>query len=494
MSSINACSSAITACLLSLVLSVLIPVAASAETTPPNVVLILADDMGTGDVHALNPDSKIPTPHLDRLAGEGMTYTDAHTPSSVCTPTRYGLLTGRYCWRTRLKSGVLNGYGAPLMKPDRITIADMLKNAGYQTGIVGKWHLGLGFAKNGKEFDFTQPVSDGAHTHGFESSFIIPASLDFPPYVYIRDGELTQFPSLPQPARGFPEFLRKGERSPDLVMENVLDDIAREAGSYITEQAKTDTPFFLYVPLTGPHKPVIPHPRYRGKTGLGPYGDFVVQVDETVGQIMQSIDDAKVRDNTIVIYTSDNGSFMRCSEDPDFVDHVEDHSVQEYRADHHRANGPYRGTKADIWEAGHRVPFFVRWPDHVPAGEKSAATICLTDVFATLAEIAGTEVDPKAAEDSYSFTATFDGNSLERPPVIHHSVGGMFAIREGKWKLVLGNGSGGREAPRGKRDKRPYKLFDLSTDIAETKNVIDDHPEVADRLEKACMAIRNQGI
>ncbi|MBB3208902.1 arylsulfatase A-like enzyme [Rhodopirellula rubra] len=466
--------------------------AADTSESRPNVILILADDMGSGDVQVLNPESKIQTPHLDKLAGDGMTFTDAHTPSSVCTPTRYGLLTGRYCWRTRLKSGVLNGYGEPLMTSHRVTIAGALKEAGYHTGIVGKWHLGLGFQKDGKNFDFTQPVSDGPHTHGFDSSFIIPASLDFPPYVYIRNGELTQFPSLPQAANGFPAYLRQGERSPDLVMENVLDDIARETDRYIDSHASGDEPFFLYVPLTGPHKPVLPHPRFHGKTELGPYGDFVMQVDETVGQIMKSIDDAEIRNNTIVIYTSDNGSFMRCTDNPDFVDHVDDETVQEYRSDHHRANGPYRGTKADIWEAGHRVPFFVRWPDQVQPGTKATQTVCLTDVFATLTEIAGVEMDTRSADDSYSFLPALSGKSFERAPVIHHSVSGMFAIRDGKWKLVLGNGSGGREQPRGKRDQRPYQLFDLSTDIAETNNVIADHPEVADRLEKACMAIREQ--
>ncbi|MCM2374629.1 sulfatase family protein [Aporhodopirellula aestuarii] len=478
--------------LLSLFCALFLATQIVAEDARPNVVVILADDMGSGDVHALNAESKIPTPNLDGLAGDGMTFTDAHTPSSVCTPTRYGLLTGRYCWRTNLKKGVLNGYGEPLMKADRETIAGMLRANGYHTGIVGKWHLGLGFAKDGKQFDFSKPVSDGPHTHGFDSSIIIPASLDFPPYVYIRDGELTAFPSLAQPANDFPAYLRKGERSPDLVMENVLDDIAREADRYIDSRVTEDKPFFLYVPLTGPHKPVLPHPRFRGTTELGPYGDFVAQVDETVGQILQSIDDAKVRENTIVIFTSDNGSFMRCTDNPKFVDHVEDETQQEYRADHHRANGVYRGTKADIWEAGHRVPFFVRWPGHANPGSVSDQTICLTDVFATLADVIQAEIGPKSADDSYSFLDALSGQPITRPPVIHHSVAGMFAIRDGKWKLVLGNGSGGREQPRGVADQRPYQLFDLSTDIAEKNNVIDDYPEVAARLEAGCMAIREQ--
>ena len=336
----------------------------------PNVVVILADDMGYGDVQALNPDSKIPTPNLNRLAADGMTFTDAHTGSAVCTPTRYGLVTGRYCWRTRLTSGVLNGYGEPLMDQSRQTIADFLGGQGYHTGIVGKWHLGLGFAKDGQDFDFSKPVSDGPHTHGFAFSHIIPASLDFPPYVYIRNGEITKFPSVEQAAVSFPKFLRKGERGPDLIMEEVLDELARQAGGYIERQSKTEQPFFLYVPLTAPHKPVWPHPRFVGMTDLGPYGDFVTQVDATVGDILKSIDEAGVRDETLVIYTSDNGSFMRRSSDPNFVDHVLDETVQEYRETHHTANGPFRGTKADIYEAGHHVPFFARWPGNIEAGSE----------------------------------------------------------------------------------------------------------------------------
>jgi len=463
---------------------------AAEDTARPNIVVILADDMGYGDVQALNPDSKIPTPNLDRLVSEGMTFTDAHTPSAVCTPTRYGLVTGRYCWRTRLKRGVLNGYGEPLIARDRVTVADFLKDQGYATGIVGKWHLGLGFAKKGDgSFDFSQPIDDGPHTHGFQFSHVIPASLDFPPYLFIRDGKPTEFPSLTQPAQKFPAFLRKGERSPDFVMEDVLDDLVAEATGFITRQAKQEQPFFLYFPLTAPHKPVLPHPRFRGTTDLGPYGDFVAQVDATVGGVLKAIDDAEIADDTLVIYTSDNGSFMY-RYDNDRKDHVDDETVQGYRAEHHRANGPFRGTKADIWEAGHHVPFFVRWPGHVQAGSKNDTTICLTDVFMTLADIinADDDVPADAAPDSHSFAALLAGQTPEqtRPPVIHHSVAGMFAIRDGKWKLVLGNGSGGRQQPKGKAFEKPYALFDMEADIAEQTNVIDRHPEVARRLEAAC--------
>jgi arylsulfatase A-like enzyme len=465
------------------------------EAAKPNIVVILADDMGYGDVRALNPTSKIPTPHVDQLAADGMTFTDAHTPSAVCTPTRYGLLTGRYCWRTRLTKGVLNGYGVPLIDQPRETIADFLGRQGYHTGIVGKWHLGLGFATRGPDLDFSKPVSDGPHTHGFAFSHVIPASLDFPPYVYIRDGKITDFPKLEQPAVSFPRFLRKGERSPDLIMEEVLDELASQADGYIRRQANPDQPFFLYIPLTAPHKPVWPHRRFVGNTKLGPYGDFIAQVDAIVGDILKSIDDADVRDNTLVIYTSDNGSFMRRFSDPDFVDHVQDETVQAYRQSHHRANGPFRGTKADIYEAGHHVLFFARWPEKITSGSECAETICLTDIFRTTADIVGANPHADAAPDSFSLWPLMQGQTWDKPraPVVHHSAAGMFAIRDGKWKMILGNGSGGRAKPRGQPFGRPYQLYDITIDIAETNNLIGQHPEVAKRLEQQLEKIRTFG-
>lgn len=460
----------------------------------PNIIFILADDMGFGDVQGLNAKSKIPTPNLNRLAAEGMTFTDAHTPSSVCTPTRYGVLTGRYCWRTRLKRGVLNGYGEPLIQENRTTVAEHLRAQGYSTGIVGKWHLGLGFAKDGKEFDFSKPVADGPHTHGFNFSKVIPASLDFPPYVYIQNGELTQFPGIEQPSQNFPAFLRKGERSPDFVMEDVLDHLLKEVQGYIKKQAKSDKPFFLYFPLTAPHKPVLPHPRFRGKTELGPYGDFVHQVDDIVGGVLDSVDAAGIGEKTLVIYTSDNGSFMH-RYDQERADHVSDESVQGYLATNHRANGQFRGTKADIWEAGHHVPFFARWTGTINPASQCKQTICLTDFFATAAKVAGGKLDSETAPDSFSLLPLLNGDELkvERAPVIHHSAGGMFSIREGDWKLVLGNGSGGRQAPKGKPFERPYQLFNLANDIEEANNVLDKHPEIAKKLEQKCEQIRESG-
>ena len=489
---------------------------------PPNIVVILADDMGYGDVQAINRDSKIPTPHLNRLADQGVSFTDAHTPSAVCTPTRYGLLTGRYCWRSRLKSGVLNGYGTPLIEPDRPTIASFLKSHGYRTGIVGKWHLGLDFSrlprpgktssakqaakpgqkkKNKKKrrraasplLDFTKPILDGPNRRGFDDSLVIPASLDFPPYVYVRNTRITSSTTIDQPAVKFPGFLRRGPRGKDLVMSDCLDHLKQQAIAFLEQRAREPkTPFFLYFPLTAPHKPVLPHPRFRGKTQLGPYGDFIAQVDDTVGAVLQAIDRTGLASNTLVIYTSDNGSFMRRRDQPDARDHVDDPSIQAFRSDRHQSNRHLRGTKADIWEAGHRVPFLARWPGHIKPGSRNAATICLTDLFATFADSIGKELPKAAAPDSYSFLAQLIGKGTphRRPPVIHHSAAGMFAIRDGRWKLVLGNGSGGRQAPRGRPFAKPYFLADLVADPSEKTNLADKHPDIAIRLEKAALRIR----
>ena len=462
---------------------------------PPNMVFILADDMGYGDVHALNPKSQIPTPHLDSLAASGMTFLDAHTPSAVCTPTRYGLLTGRYCWRSRLKRGVLNGYSSPLIEPSRPTVASFLRSAGYHTGIVGKWHLGLDLPKaaNGKDLDFSKPVGNSPQERGFDFSYIIPASLDFPPYIYIENGHVTNSDTVIQEAIKFPGFLRKGPRSKDLIVEDCLDDLLKQANQYIRKQAKTEQPFFLYFPLPAPHKPVSPHVRFHNKTKLGPYGDFVAQVDWTVGEVLRTLREAGVEENTLVIYTSDNGSYMyRRDSKPD---HVTDRSVQAYQPDHHTANYLFRGTKADIWEAGHHVPFLVRWPGKIARGSRCTETICLTDFFATAAELVERELPKNGAQDSFSLLSLFRGKPWKTPraAVIHHSAAGMFAIREGKWKLVLGNGSGGREAPRGKPFQKPYQLFDMSKDLAERDNMITTYPDVASRLESLCETIREKG-
>jgi arylsulfatase A-like enzyme len=458
----------------------------------PNVVVVMADDLGYGDVQALNPDSRIPTPNMDRLASMGTRFTDAHSPSAVCTPTRYGLIMGRYCWRTRLTKGVQDGYGPPLVEHDRQTLAEAMKAKGYATAIVGKWHLGLEFAHGADgENDYTKPLSDGAHSHGFDYSYIIPASLDFPPYVYIRDGAITAPVETRHPATPFPRFLREGPIASDFDMEGCLDRLTEEAAGYIATAAKKDKPFFLYYPLTAPHKPVWPAERFRGESGLGPYGDFILQVDHTVGEILDAIEASGERDNTLLIFTSDNGSYMHSRDPSTGDDHVDDESIQAYRSDRHRSNYIYRGTKADIWEAGHRVPFFVAWPGHVPVGAESRRTITHTDIYATLMELTGNQDDTYHAQDGFSFYKSMLGKKDEpRPLVVNHSANGTFAIREGAWKLILSSGSGGREKPRGEPFDGGYGLYNLGDDAAETNNRADAEPDRVKTMEAALNAIR----
>lgn len=473
---------------------------------PPNIVIILADDMGFGDVRALNPQSVIPTPNLDAFAASGMTFTDAHSPSAVCTPTRYGLLTGRYCWRSRLKRGVLGGYSPPLIESGRLTIADVLQRAGYRTGAVGKWHLGMelptlsddaiGKAKwdGDPGIDFAGLITDGPLQHGFHSYFGVTASLDMAPYVFVRDQRFTMVPTLQQPAVRFPHFVRQGPRAEDFIIDEVLDRLTDEAIAFIQKNSDPDAPFFLYLPLTAPHKPTQPQERFRGTTERGEYGDFVAQVDWSVGQVLATLTDEGIADNTLVVFSSDNGSYMYRYDDPQRPDHVADATIQGFTAAHHRANGPFRGTKADIWEGGHHVPLFVRWPQTTRAGSECEATVCLVDLLATCADITGSPLDNQTAEDSCSLVPLLQGRSTDRgAPVVHHSAAGMFALRDGRWKLVLGNGSGGREAPRGKPFEQPYQLFDLSDDLAESTDVARQHPDIVERLSRRIAEIRESG-
>lgn len=478
------------------------------EETKPNIVLILADDLGYGDMHAYNPTSQIPTPAMDRLAQEGVMFTDAHTPSAVCTPTRYGLLCGRYAWRTRLKSGVLSGYSPTLIDAGRQTLPSILQENGYQTGIVGKWHLGLDWAWQSEvpdavkglnyvpplgAIDYSKAVQQGANEAGFDYSYVIPGSLDMGPYVYLENGKATQLPNQEFPGEKFPAYIRKGEITTDFSHVNALDHLLGKANEFIESHAHQSQPFFLYFPLTAPHKPALPHPRFEGKSGLGPHGDFIMQTDWTVGEILKTLDDAGIADETLVIFTSDNGSYM-FKLGPDQKDHTEDASVQGYRPEHHRANGEWRGTKADIYEAGHRVPFLMRWPGHWDKNQKIDKTICLTDVMATIAEVIDADVDTNQSEDTYSFYALLNGEGTDfnRPPIVHHSVNGTFAVREESYKMIFSDGSGGREKPVGGVFQQPYQLYDILKDPQETENLISQETDKAAKMENKLEVISNK--
>jgi len=478
------------------------------ESSSPNIIIILADDMGYGDIQTYNPSSNIATPNLNNLAEEGIKFMDAHTNSSVCTPTRYGLVTGRYAWRTRLKKHVLSGYSNHLIDTGRATIASMLKQKGYNTAVVGKWHLGVDYPwKSGNppegvnglnycaedEIDYTQAVENGPNELGFDYSFLVPGSLDMSPYVYLENGKATAIPDSISPRVPFPAYTRHGEIAPDFTHKTALDKLTEKAVRFIDNQAKKDNPFMLYFPLTAPHKPALVAERFVGKSGYGPYGDLVMQVDWTVGQVLNAIKKNGIEDNTIVIYTSDNGSYMYRI-DEDLPDHVDDEKVQGFHEKRRQSNFIWRGTKADIYDGGHRVPFIVRWPGMIKKGTSNNATICLTDVFATIAEIVGIESADDAGPDSFSFLPLLKGDEDHlRPPVIHHSVNGTFSIRHGMWKMIFSDGSGGRQKPISKPFNEPYQLYNMEQDPSETENVINENTDVAEILTKYLDEIRESG-
>ena len=486
-----------------------------AEEPVPNVVIVLADDLGFGDVHALNPSSSIPTPNLDRLAAEGMRFTEGHSPSAVCTPTRYGLVTGRYCWRSRLTSGVLNGYSEHLIDPARLTIADVFLNAGYRTACFGKWHLGMDLprregATKKDEVDYTGRIANGPLALGFERFFGVTASLDMPPYVWVEDDGFTAPPTGQRPGQGFPAYMRAGPVAADFDPQAALDTIVGKATAWIAERAAAQERFFLYLPLTSPHKPVLPAERFAGRSKLGPYGDFVMQTDDAVGRVLRALDEAEVAKDTLVFFSSDNASFMyrldapecppkqagrRDASSEDGPDHADDARIQGYASSTHRANGPFRGTKADAWDGGHHVAFFVRWPGHVAAGTANAEPLCLTDLLATGAELVGAPLPIDAAEDSFSLLPLLLGKERETPraAVVHHSGNGTFAVRQGRWKLIFGSGSGGRGQPPSKPFDGGVQLYDMHADPGETTNLAEKQPARVAELTALLERYRAEG-
>ncbi len=464
-----------------------LPAAQAADAARPNVILILADDLGLGDVRATNPDSKIAVPALDRLAREGLTFRDAHTPSSVCTPTRYGLLTGRYNWRSELARGVLSGTSPPLIPPDRPTLGHLLKAAGYHTAVIGKWHLGWNWSRDAAgEIDFSAAVTGGPDANGFDEHYAFSASLDMPPYVWVENGRPTAVPDRLQGVTKQQDpygWYREGPIAPDFRIPEILPTIAERAVAYIRRRAAGGGPFFLYLPLPAPHTPIVPEPPFQGKSGINPYADFVIQVDHHVGQILTALDEAGIADDTLVLFTSDNG----CSPEANF----------KILAEHgHDPSAGFRGHKADIYEAGHRVTLIARWPAVIEGGCATDALACLTDVYPTLAEAAGRPREPTGGEDGFSLIPVFSGGDTSgRETLVSHSVEGAFAIRHGRWKLCLCRGSGGWSEPKERQAQKlglpPVQLFDLTADPAETTNLEADHPEVvADMIARLSAEVR----
>jgi len=469
------------------------PRAEPSEARNPNVILILADDLGYGDLGCYQPASKIPTPNLDRLAAQGLRGLDAHSPSAVCSPTRYGILTGRYAWRTWLQQSVLLEWDPPLIEEDRLTLPAMLGQHGYHSACIGKWHLGWdwpitegrspnfggGRGLDNVKVDFSQPILGGPTTRGFDHYFghDVP---NFPPYCFIEDDhplveptetKLDQFFGVP------------GPMSPGWMPERELPELTERAVAYIEARAAVpQRPFFLYFTMPAPHTPIAPLAEFEGTSEAGIYGDFVYQVDHSVGRVLKALEKAGIEDETLVIFASDNGSPARSGED--MCGDVRSVTVETG----HDPNAPWRGIKADIHEAGHRVPFIVRWPGVVQAGTVTDEITCHTDIFATLADVVDHPLGEDAGQDSYSLLGLWKGEIQKTPlreATMLHSIDGLFALRQGKWKLIFGRGSGGwtqpSRVPVGPGEAAG-QLYDLQTDPGETNNVFLDHPEIVESM------------
>ncbi|MDF7799271.1 arylsulfatase [Pontiellaceae bacterium B1224] len=445
----------------------------------PNIVYILADDLGYGDVSCLNPKlGKIDTPRMDQLASEGMTFTDAHTSSSVCTPTRYSILTGRYNWRSELQKEVLMGFDPPLIEADRTTVADVLKQSGYNTACIGKWHIGLGMptinnAPMNEEgltnVDWNGKITGGPVDLGFDYFYGIAASLNIPPYVYIENDRFVSDEIVMQKTG------RKGPKGKNFDNVQTLPVLTQKTIQFINQQ-DASTPFFMYIPLPSPHTPLVPTDEWKGRSDLGVYGDFVMMTDAVIGEIVDALDAKGFGENTIVIVTSDNGTSKWCG-------------TKKLMELGHHYSAQYRGSKGDLWDGGHRVPFFLRWPAKVKPGTICDQLVSLNDLMGTCAEITGADIPENAGEDTVSFLPALSGETIEsdRKGIVHHSFSGHFSYRQGKWKLLLAKSSGGWTEPT--EDAMPAdapvaQLYDMEADPSETTNLYESHPEVAERLLK----------
>jgi len=485
-----------------------LPVRSAAAGAKPNVVFILADDLGYGDVRCYNAQSKIPTPNLDRLAAEGIRFNDAHARDAVCTPTRYGALTGRYAFRSRLKAGVLPPWGAPLIEEGRLTLPALLRQGGYATACIGKWHLGWdwpakdGLAPSSKDglgnVDFAKPIANGPTTRGFDYYFGVDLP-NYPPYCFLEDDRTVGLPSVAAPLQKG-AINRPGPMLSGWNLTNVLPEITRRAVRYVEDPARTSRPFFLYFPLTAPHYPVVPTDEFKGRSQAGDYGDFVAQVDGTVGEVLSALARTGLATNTLVIFTSDNG--------PECVE-VDPGAYARIRSHGHWSMDGLRGVKRDTWEGGHRVPFLARWPGHIPAGATSAETICHVDLIATCANLLGTKVPPNAGEDSYNILPALLGRKPERPireATVLHGGNGNFAIRQADWVLIdaaSGDGNGGKKRPgepdwlkqeRGYAENEfPGELYDLKHDLAQRRNLYGEKTEVVRRLKALLEKYKAEG-
>ena len=479
---------------------------------PPNIVLILADDLGYGDPGCNNPGSKIPMPNVNAIAANGVRFTDAHSPSAVCTPTRYGLLTGRFAWRTWLKRGVVGGYTPPLLEPDRTTVASLLKGRGYSTGFFGKWHLGLGWTrmngltpgwqdaekyfkgswqdadpKTGLNADFSKPVQGGPVDHGFDDAYFTAACSTIDgPFVFIDKTRTAGLPDKPisdryDMTKGEEGSPRQGWIAPGFKLEDVDLHFTKKAIAFMERsRAKSPAkPFFISLFLSSPHTPWLPPDLVKGKSLDGPRGDLVMLADWCVGEVVKSLERLGAAENTLLIFTSDNGPHPGTNG--------------------HRSEGLLRGLKSQIWEGGHRIPFVARWPKRIKPGTTSAEPICLVDLLATFARLAGARVPPDAGPDSYDISPALLGERTPKPireALVSHSENGTFAVRQGEWKLILDNKtSGGWMAPAGEPPVpgSPGQLYDLVEDPLEQNDLWEKHPEIVARLTELLDKYKSEG-
>jgi arylsulfatase A len=470
----------------------------------PNIIFILADDMGFGDVGCYNPESRIPTPNMDRIAAEGMRFHDAHSASAVCTPSRYGILTGRYCWRGPLKHGVLYGYEPPLIEPERLTVAGLLKRAGYTTACMGKWHLGLDFAaKPGSDIDFSRPLPWGNATREFEDQIDFtapiaggPNALGFdrffgcsgcptcqPPYGFIENDRFVETPAVYVEAP--PYSGRAGYTAPGWQHKDADPTIGRRAAEYVEQQAGSERPFFLYLASDACHEPCVEEvvPDFaRGKSRAGHRGDLVWLYDWMVGQVLDALDRTGQAENTLIMVSSDNGALPGDR----FGDGEGDYHG--YYTYDHRPCGDWRGYKAHIWEGGHREPLLARWPGRIAAGSSCDELVGLHDLMATCAAITGQDLLAGAAPDSVDILPLLLDEPHEVPlrdSLIHHSGNGVFSVRKGPWKLIHETlGSGGWPPPRGEGPVpgSPGQLYNLADDPAEEHDLWDRRQDKVEEL------------
>ncbi|MEM1443203.1 MAG: arylsulfatase [Verrucomicrobiota bacterium] len=446
----------------------------------PNVLVILVDDMGYGDMGAYNPESKIPTPHLDQLAADGMKFTDAHAPGPLCHLSRYGLMTGTFPFRTDVTVWPKKA----VIEEDEDTIAKLLQRNGYQTAMVGKWHLGFN-----EEKGYKHPLPGGPVDQGFDTYFGIRASTDIPPYFYIRGDEAVMPPTEEIEARNTEgwtniqgEFWRAGGISPDLDLHEVLPRFTEEAVEVISSH-EGEAPLFLYLAYPAPHTPWLPTEEFVGKSEAGMYGDFMMMVDDEIGKVLAALDSKGIKEDTLVIFSSDNGPVW-------FGQDVEKFG--------HASSGLFRGMKADAWEGGHRMPFLVSWPAAIEAGSVSHRTISFTDVLATFAEMVGESLSENAGPDSFSFLPTLKGETQEpRTPIVLESAKKLMTIRQGDWKFIEGKGSGGFSERYGgdetAKESAPAQLYDLKKDPGEIKNLYAEEPEVVAELRAEMKRIIEEG-